>query len=79
MTKLEPVQSAPSLRVDNSMAVRACAIAVSSDAARIKAMVSAHWCTEANEADAMELCLLLAEDALRLRKTILAARTLREG
>jgi hypothetical protein len=77
--KLEPVPAPPpSPRIDTSLAVRAGAIAVQTDGSRVGQILGRHWSTEASETEAIELCSLLAEDALRLRRTILAARKMRD-
>jgi hypothetical protein len=79
MIKLTPVPDAPSPRIDTSLAVRAGALAVSNDGSRLSALLGRHWTTEASEAEAIELCSLVAEDALRLRRAIIAAKKAREA
>jgi len=80
MTQLTPVPTPePSPRIDNILAVRAGATALWSDALRIKTLAGAHWSTEAAEAESIELCSLIAEDALRLRRTLIAAKKARQS
>lgn len=66
-------------RIDTSLPVRRRAASLSQDAGAIGAMLGRHWTTPTNEAQAEELCVAIAADALALRAEIIKARKVREA